>query len=451
MDETKKLAKFVTDIRYEDFDNKILEKAKYLILDQLGCQIAFASLPVSKIVYQYVREKNSGNNESTVTYYGLKTSIEEAAFANAIFGHGFEMDDVDMQTASHPGVVVIPAILAAGEAAAVSGKELLTAMIAGYDIMLRAGKAAVDMMFRSFQTTITPGPFGAAAAVAKIRNFDEKTTLNALGIAGSATGGLGEYTISGGTVKRMLAGTPSQAGVRAALLAELGMTGPTTIMEGKKGFCQAYSDKYDLDLLTEDLGLDFRIMQTGTKPYCCCAGQHTAIDATIALMEKTSAKPEDIESMTVYQRAREAQNVGNVVNPTDVVSAQFSGRFGMAMRIVRGGNGFSDYTMANVNDAGIQDLAKKIDWVEYPHEDLPVGTGPAKVTMKLKDGTTAEELVVYAKGTVQNPMTNEELITKFKDLSCQVLSGEKMEEIIQLVTSLEDVENIHQLTSLLTV
>ncbi len=129
MNETRELANFITNTKYSDLSVEIVAKGKILILDQLGCELAFAVMPWSKAVYEYVRDRKGVRSESTVTHYGLKTVPEDAAFANAVFGHGFEMDDTELRTTSHPGVAVIPAAMAMGEMEMITGKELITSVV----------------------------------------------------------------------------------------------------------------------------------------------------------------------------------------------------------------------------------------------------------------------------------------------------------------------------------
>lgn len=450
MDETMELAKFISDLHYRDLDDEVVEKAKYLILDQLGCQIAFSGMQPSRGVYKYIRGRKGGNETSSVVYYGLRTNAEDAAFANAAFGHGFEMDDTEMHSITHPGVVVIPSALAMGEAELISGKDFITAVVAGYDVMLRVGTAARTMINRAFHGTSASGTFGAAAATGKILGFDKEKMMNAIGIAGSGSGGIGEYTISGGTVKRLHPGFAAQSGIRAALLAQIGLTGPSTVLEGKKGFCQAFANEYFPEELTSDLGKHFRILWTGNKPYCCCAGQHTAIDAASEIIKKRPIKIEEIEDIEISQGTREVVNVGNIIEPTDIVSAQFCGRFGVAMRLVKGSNGVNDYTMENIRDPELLKLTKTIKYaVEEEYDDLPPGSAPSRVAIRLKDGSLFKETVNYAKGTIQNPMTKMELEEKFKELTSRVLPKRQVESIIKTVSGLEDVENIHELSSLL--
>lgn len=450
MNETARLAEFVTDTQYSDLPTEVIEKAKLLILDQLGCQLAFATLPWCKDVYQYVLNNKIGKQESTVVCYGLKVSAEDAAFANAVFGHGFEMDDTELSTASHPGVAVIPAALAVAESLQADGKDLITAIVTGYEVLIRVGAASHTMMNRGFHTTSVLGPLGAAAAVSKILGLDIFQTVNALAIASSSSGGIAEYTESGGTVKRVHAGFAAANGLRAALLAKNGVTGPRTAIEGKKGFCRAYADSYSFEELTKDLGQKFEIMFTGTKPYCCCAAQHSAIDAVSAIMQEHRVVPEEIEKIRVRQKARDVRAIGSIIEPQDIVSAQFSGRFGIALRLVKGSNGFRDYSEENLSDKGIGNIVRRIEYeADEELEKANPSGAPATVRIQLKDGNTYEKTVQFAKGTVQNCMNRTELIDKFRELAGIVLMENHIGEIIKKMEELEGVKDVRTLMPLL--
>jgi 2-methylcitrate dehydratase PrpD len=452
MNETKALAQFVADIKYEDLSPQVIEKTKGLVLDQLGCEFAFATLPWNKAVYQYIKDKSGSGGISTIVYYGLKTTMEDAAFANAVFGHGFEMDDTEMHALTHPGSVVIPSALAAGEAKKASGKDFITAIVAGYDAMVRIAMASRTSIERGFHGTAVNGPFGSVAAASRILGINADTIVNALGIVASDAGGIAEYSISGGMVKRLHAGFAAQAGVRATLLAQNGLTGPATALEGKKGFCQAFANQCYLEEITAGLGKEFRIMWTGNKPYCCCAAQHTVIDATAAIIKEHLVKPEEIEKITVEQMPREVRTVGNIIEPQDITSAQFSGRFGVALRLIKGGNGFRDYTMENIKDPAILGLVHKIDYTgNEALEGKLVAAAPAIVTIKLKNGEVYKKRVDYAKGTTNNPLTIDELKEKFRGLTGPALSGERAEKIIEMLMELEELDDISRLIPLLTI
>jgi 2-methylcitrate dehydratase PrpD len=450
MDETRRLAQFITDVNYNDLSSEVVEKAKLLILDQLGCQLAFAALPWNKAIYNYIRERKGYREESTVIHYGLRTTAEDAAFANAIFGHGFEMDDDELTTAAHPGVTVIPPALAAGEMEKISGKEFLAAVVVGYDVFLRIGLATHSMMQRGFHTTAVLGPLGAAAATCKIFGCHVDTTLTALAIAASESGGLAEYTETGGLVKRVHAGFAAQSGLRATLLAQAGITGPSTALEGKKGLCQAFANEYSLEEITVGLGKEFRIILTGTKPYCCCAAQHSTIDAVSEIMKEHIIVPEKIEKIRVWQKVRDVRVIANIVEPHDLISAQFSGRFAIALRLIKGGNGFQDYSEENLLNQEMLGLTQKIEYyVDDKMEKSNPAGAPARVEIHLKDGNIHEKTVQYAKGTIQNPMPRIEIEDKFRELSSMALTDDRAEKIIRIVSRLEELDNLHEICVLL--
>jgi 2-methylcitrate dehydratase len=167
-------------------------------------------------------------------------------------------------------------------------------------------------------------------------------------------------------------------------------------------------------------------------------------------MKEHVIKPEEVAEIIIEQRPREAINLGNIIFPEDIISAQFSARFGLALRLIKGSNGFQDYNEKNIKDPQILNLIKKMKYIpDEKCEKLKVDGGPALVTIKLKDGTTYVEQIDYAKGTVQNPMTMEELKDKFKGLVSGIIPAKKTEDIIRTVEELEDLDNINRLASML--
>lgn len=347
---------------------------------------------------------------------------------------------------------MIPSALALGEARKISGKHFLTAVVAGYDAMIRIGMASRTSIERSFHGTAINGPFGSAAATCKILGMKTDGIVNALGIAASESSGIAEYSISGGSVKRLHAGFAAQAGVRATLLAWNGLTGPAAALEGKKGYCQAFANKCYIEEITDGLGKDFRIMWTGNKPYCCCAAQHSVIDATAAIIKEHPLKPEEIDKIVVEQKAREVKTVGNITEPQDIISAQFSGRFGVALRLIKGSNGFRDYTMENIKDPAILSLVHKIDYIANEAlEDKTAAAAPAIVTIKLKNGQVYSKRVDYAKGTINNPLKIDELKDKFRGLTSSALSGEWAEKMIEMLMNTEEINDISRLVAKLTI
>lgn len=444
------LANQIGGLSYDALPEEVRRKVKMLLLDQLGCQLAFAKLPWSEAAYRYARIKK-GQGESTVVNYGIKLDAEDAAFCNSVFGHGFEMDDVDMDTTSHPAVCVIPPVLALAEQEGATGEEVLTAIVAGYETMLRVARAADSMRLRFFHATAVSGAFGAAAAVSKLLGFSEQLTANALAIAATMAAGNTEYTQTGGTVKRTLGSTGVASGMRAALLAREGITGAAEALEGKKGFLRGIcAEEPQLGEIDKPFSECWHILGVGTKPYCCCAGQHAVIDAAERI-RKRGVSAGDIVRAVITQRPRECGDVGSITMPEDVVSAQFCARFAFALRMVKGGNGYHDYTLANVNDEEIRDLCSRVDYeCDEACERLTVPEGPAIVRVVLRNGDEAEEQVDYALGRKQNPMSSDDVVAKFKALVSEEVSDEVSCGIIDAVANIEKADSLVPLIELLS-
>lgn len=450
MEETRQLAEFVAQVSYDDLSQVVINKAKDLVLDQLGVQLASSIMPWSKAAYEYAKDKGNIKQEATVVNYGDKMVAEETAFVNATFGHGFELDDTDLTSKLHPGCVVISPALAMGETVSIDGKKFLLALVVGYEVGMRIGAAMHLLINRGLHPTGMLGPFASAATTGKILGFDKHQMLNSLGIAGSEAGGVLECTRTGGTIKRLHAGLAAQKGIRAALLAQRGVTGPPTILEGQKGFCQAFLSEYSLEDITKDLGKEYKILTTGTKPYCCCAAQHSAIDAVSSIVREYNVRPEDIREVTVGLAKAELLMAGSGVDPENVTGMQFSTAFGIALRLIKGGNGLKEYTEENLKDPQIRGMAKRINFIfDEDLEKIAKGCGPANVTMRLKNGAKYQKRVDFAKGTIQNPMTKEELRNKFNELASSIIPPSQAAKIVLTIEKLERLNNIDDLTSLL--
>jgi 2-methylcitrate dehydratase PrpD len=451
MNESRQLATFVSELKYEHLPAQVIAKAKDCILDQLGCIMSCATLPWSKSIFEYVKEWGECTRESTVAHYGYRTKAENAVFANASFGHGFEIDDRYVPAQSHPGSIVVPAALAMAEKEGISGKDMILAVVAGYEVMGRVNKSVVpSCILRGFHApTAVSGPFGAATVAGKVLKFDPNLMLNALSIAGSHASGLTEYDQSGGSIKRMHAGMAAHGGLRSAFAARKGITGPATILEGKHGFCQAFADKYNVAELTADLGKDYKVvMGTGFKAYCSCGALHSGIDAMRNLRAKHDLKHEQVAEVTMGTNHQTAGHLAAKL--TDIASSQFSAAFGLALTLVRGSNGFKDYTEESLHDPVILGNAQKVKLAVDPECDGEFPTKrAARVTVKLKDGTTYSDKVDYCKGLPENPMTRAEFEGKFLNLAEVVTTKDKAQEILKVVQSLDSAKDISALIKLM--
>ncbi len=451
MNESRELAKFASELQFDRLPKNVIARAKDLVLDQVGIMMACATLPWSKLIYDYVRDWGDCKQESSVAYYGYKTKVENAVFANSSFGHGFEIDDHYLPGESHPGCIVVPSALAIGEREHVSGKDLLAAVVAGYEVMGRINRAITPSCSdRGFHAhTSISGPFGAAAAAGKILGFDPDLMVNALSIAGSHSSGTKEYDQNGGSIKRMHAGMASHGGMRSALIAKRGITGPPTILEGKHGFCRAFADVYRLHEITDDLGKDFKVvMGQGFKFYCSCGAMHSGLDGLRMLMAKhDDVREENVTEIVMGTNSNSRYHVDARV--TDITSAQFSAPFSLALTMITGTNGFTDYTEANVRNPRILSLAGKVRMEVDPEMEKEAWKRGSRITVKLKSGKVYEQKVEYCKGLAENPLSREEFEGKFRGLASVAADKATTEKILKMVLELDRLEDVSQLVALM--
>lgn len=450
MDESRKLAKFVANLKYSDLPKNVVQKTKNLILDQFGVELAASNKPWSKAVYRDAINAG-GRGESTIVYYGDKVPVHSAAFVNGSFGHGIEMDDTYRAGLIHPACVIIPASFALGQRELISGEAFILAVVAGYEIMGRVSAAtAPSALGRGHHPTSASGPFGAAAASAKILGFDTELTLHALGIAGSTACGLAEFNQTGGTSKRIHGGLAASGGLRSALLAREGITGPPTILEGTNGFVRAFSDEKKNQLLISELGKSWVVMETGYKLHANCAMNHAPIDSLLKIMAKHPFKAEDVDELIILHNSHAPKIIGVIKEPKTVPDAQFSGYFNLAMTVVLGNNNLRNYTEKTLKNKAINELAKKVRFevdseaeANYPQKRM------GGVVVKMKNGTIYKEKTEYAKGNPENPFSDEELRNKFRDLSSVVLTDQQVDSIIEAIDCLEELDDVHLLARML--
>jgi 2-methylcitrate dehydratase PrpD len=357
-----------------------------------------------------------------------------------------------MQSLTHPGAVVVPAVLAIAEAKHLSGPEILDAIVTGAEVMIRIGIAASPgLNIRGHHAPPAVGPFGAAAACARALHFEDAVVRNALAIAGSHAAGLLEFDRTGGSVKRIHCAIPAQAGVRSAFLAAEGITGPPTILEGRRGFLEVFSGSFDAEALALSLGDRFEALDIAFKPSACNFSVHAPVQALAALHAEHGFSAEDIDRVVVGTSEQAIAHVGTIVEPDDILGAQFSIAFSLAVRLLRGGNGFHDYREQDLHDPRYLELARKVTLVKdeiAEEERRRLGNRGAVVAVSLKDGRSFEHRVQYAKGLPQNPLSDAELSEKFFDAVEPRLGKAKAARLAEAIFNLDRTEDAGSIVSL---
>ncbi len=447
---TRLLARFVSKLNYDDLPRDVVEHAKICVLDALGSIFLGSTMPWGKIMIEYVKSV-AGKPESIVVGSDVSVGAGHAALANGTKGHGYEIDDVLICALHHPGVVVVPAALATAEREKSTGKEFIAAVVAGYEVMNRVGKAVwtESHVMRGILPTGTNGPYGAAAAAGKLMDFTEGQMIDALGIAGHQSSGLFEGVKEGKMTKRFAAGWAAQSGVTAADLAKLGFTGPSTVLEGEWGFLRAFSDQADPSQLTAKLGEHYNIMETTFKPYPCCKALHAAIDGMLELNREYRFDPAQVAEVVVggYEKL---VKMHDIYDPATSMAAQFSIPYVVSVALLKGIPGVEDFAEKNIRDEKVLEFARKVKLAVDPEVTLYFPANePSKVTVKLIDGSSFAKTIVCSKGTPNNPMSREELEVKFKTFAIRVIPSQQAEKAVALIRNLDALNLVKELSTLL--
>jgi 2-methylcitrate dehydratase PrpD len=447
---TKKLAEHVSKVRFEDIPADAIEKAKDCLLDQVGVELLGSTLEWNKIALHYVAEMG-GRAESTIVNHGTQVPALDAAFVNATFGQGCELDDLGFGDGGHLSTATVPVGLALAEKEPVSGRELLSSIVVGSDVMYRLLAAVRHSSGkRGFHSHGIGGPFGAMVVAARLLKLSEKQTLNAFGIAGSHSAGTMEYDQSGGEVKRFHAGIAARSGMQSALLARLGLTGPTTIIEGKRGFCRVFADECDMDVITADLGESYKIMNVWFKIFPAVATVQGPIDVLATMMDEHGFSAADVEEVRVDIAETSLAHGGTIYEPKDVASAQFSLPFSLALRLLKHDNDLSLYMDSALwSDPQVLALGRKIK--SYADPDAK-GELNYNTTMEitLTGGRTFKQCQKYPPGTPLNPLSRVELRAKFRRLAGAVLVDHQIARIIETIEGLDHLDRAADLVPLLS-
>jgi 2-methylcitrate dehydratase PrpD len=454
---TKAMVDFCAGLSYEGLSAEVIDRVKYLALDFLGVAARGSRVGSSQTVRNFIRDTGAAQEGGGVIIgTDMRALYQYAALANGTAAHSLELDDVSNESSSHPGVAVFPAALAASELAGGDGRKFIAAVVLGYEVMIRLGKALspASHYARGFHPTGTCGVFGATTAAAKILSLDGGQMLSALGIAGSQAAGSMEFLASGAETKRLHPGWAAHSGLIAALLAKEGLTGPATIVEGRFGFLHGYSDSPDLSRFLAGLGESFEVMRVSLKPHACCRYKQGPIDGILKIMKESRLRAQDVEQvklgileagMPIISEPRELK-----YNPRTVVDAQFSMPFGAALALLYGKAGLDEYTEVNLGSPEIRELMSRVSCVADPELDkVYPRKWPASVEIITKAGEKLSARIDYPKGDPENPLSWEELIQKFNRLSAPVFSEGRRAEIISRVRSLEAEPSISSLISLL--
>lgn len=446
---TRQLGRFIARTHYDDLPAEVVAKAKRHVLDTLGAALAGATSDEATRAHAALRAAD-GPGPSPAWGTALAFSPRNAAFANGIAAHAFELDDT--QGCDHSGAVVIPAAVAAIDAAMrpVSGRELLTAIVLGYDIGRRVLEAFGGYRPHNeagWHSTGTCGTFGAAAAAAHVLALDETRGASAIGLAASFASGLWAFIHDGAMAKRMHAGRAAEGGLLAAMLAGNGITGPTRVFDDVwGGFLKTFAHAaVDAAALTRDLGTTWRISLAAIKPYACCRDTHSAVDAVGRVLDRRKLGATDVAAIRVRANSFLAGMVGG--RNVDVLpAAQMSLPYAAAARTVFGTAGLSAYAESSRRDPAVLAM---LDRVFIEVDETVVASDQSSVTFELTDGSRIEEPTTIALGAPENPLDDAGLIAKFEELAGRALNAPSVGRLAEATLALDEMADARDLVELL--
>ncbi len=441
---TRALARFVSEASWSDLPDGVRSSLRKYFLDALGCGLHGGTTESGRILARFVREQG-GAREATLWKDAWRGPVGPVALCLGTRMHAFELDDYHSGAKLHPGAVVFAAAFPLAEKTGAGGEEFLTACAVGYETMIRASLAAGSLAVRrrGFHLTGLCGPFGAAAAAARLMGLTSEETANALGLAGTQGAGTWAFQCDGSETKRFHAGRAAQSGLMAAALARAGYTGPTEIFEyGDGGFIGAFGDGGgDPARLTEDLGAHWEAGAVSFKPYCCCGSTHSTIDAVLALRSAHGIAPEEVREMEIMNHSVVKQQCSWPYEPVSPLRAQMNIEYCAAVALTDGEAGPAQFAPARIADPALVALARRARFTVDPEiEQLYPHTFPARVAIRTRDGRTLESRVAGPKGSPQNPMDFDMVASKFRQITGGVVSPQAQDALVAAASELDRLE-----------
>ena len=445
---TKSLAKFAAELEFNKIPENILNYLKLLFLDGVGCCIHGNTLEWTKTLEEVVTNKED-YNQCSIIGTNKKTTLLNAVLINSTAGHGFESDDIHRESILHPNSIVVPvSINVAEKMGNINGKKFLTSVVAGYEVATRIGSAAgTELLLRGFHPQGTHGTIAAAITAGKLMDFSTDQMVHAIGIAGSLGAGL-MAAQEGAMVKRLHSGRAAQAGVLAAQLSAKNFTGIQNIIEADYGgFLSSFSGKNDFNRSIRNLYKEWECMNTGIKPYASVTSIHTALDCLKNIMKKNNISVKNIKNIKAkISHPTYVHCAWNYKNH-NITSAQMNIYYGLALIALEGELFVNQFSKDKISNPEILNFMKKITAEVDPkieslgHEFRHM----ASIELTTNDNKKFNHTEKYRKGSPENPLTKDQIISKFKSLASYSYDETQVSKIKEKIENIELSNNIENL------
>ena len=440
---TQRFADFNLNLKYEDLPPEVVTEAKNGILDTLGVALVGSTEPAARMLL-HASTPSTNAGESTVWGTRTLTTPTVAALLNGYASHVLDYDDTQHNVGTHMSAAVVPAAMAAAETQHRSGRDLITAYVTGFEVgctLGRVGGFANHLLKRGFVGSSVLGVIGAATAAGRLTGLNAAQMRNAYGIAfGHAAGVIRSF---GSMAKAQNLGNAAQCGVLAALLAKQGFTGPDNIFDGAQSAFAVYGGQTNEEELFRDLGRQFEITHNTRKIYACAGWRNPIIDATMLLADTHSLKPADVAKIRV-QACEGVKHLPNYPEPKCGLESKFSAQYAAAVAMIDHAGGVTQFSDERVVDPQLMDLTRRVT-LEY---DPSLGSFQTRVTIDTRNGSAFTHFIPVQKGKYSNPMTWDELVTKFSANAALVLPQSNVPRLAAMIGELESLKDTAELTRL---
>lgn len=444
---TEKLARFVTDTRYDTLSPDVIAAAKIGILDGIANMLAGSTQPLATIVAGYLKQ-TGGNPQSAVVGHDFRTHAPGAAFANGIFLHCLDYE-IQGQPVAHGTSNILPPALALGEIDGASGARLIEAYVIGWEIHARLRRASTRCDTGGYHPPGLLGPLGAAAASAKMLGLDAAGVRMALGIAASHTGGL---TVNTGTmVKSTHPGTAAREGVEAALLAQAGFISRDGVLEVKQGFVDTVlGPEFDWDEFMRGLGSSYALVDPGfnIKRYPAQIFMQWAIEAALYVRQRHEFRPEDIDFLELEVPGSHVRS-GHEGTASSGLDGKFDIAYCGAVAVAEGRVDIDSFSDATRFSPHVESVLQKVRVKRNP--DIPRNPRDtwACASVRLKDGRVFSETCRHYRGSIANPMNREERLVKLRDCAKRTLAPADIDRVVEMAEALETLDDVRPLMRIL--
>lgn len=445
---TRRLCEFLAGLRYEDVPSDVVSGAKRLLADWIGSALAGKDSRPVRALQAFAGKMGPPQGPSEVLVDRGGTTPWFAALVNAAASHVVEQDDVHNGSVFHPATVVFPPVLAVAQAEGRSGRELLLAAIAGYEVGIRVGEFLGRSHYKVFHTTGTAGTVAAAAAVGKLLGFDADGMQRALGSAGTQAAGLWEFLRDAADSKQLHTAKAAADGLLAAELARAGFTGARRILEGEQGMAAGMSSDADPARITDRLGSRWAIVETSFKWHASCRHTHPAADALVELMRREGLAHDAVAEVTARVHQGALDVLGPVRVPSTVHQAKFSMGTVLGLLAVHGAAGLAEFEEHALVDPRVASFRERVRMVlddevnaAYPRRWI------GKVEVRTRDGRTCSARVESPKGDPENTLSTAELEDKAVRLAQfrGAATEEEMRALLGRIRRLEEAPRVGRL------